>query len=481
MSLATRSTRGALFLGLSTLANIAIGFLGGIVLARLLQPNDFGTFALATTLFVFADLRVKLQMEQKFLRDQDDRAIHLDTFFTVSSGLAFISFFGLLFVAAIIVALERVDLAICIVTLALLGLLDPFITAIRLSIEKKVAFRAVSAIQTIAAITQFGTTLLCALVGLGLWSLLIGTLAGTLINLGMFSRIAPRRPRFVMDRALAREFIAYGIRYGLVYAISAIILTQFDNFIIGLLSGTFILGFYDRAYRTSLWPTLLVSSALGRISLPTYAQLQNDAARLGKAFSIVMWTVLTFTAPIALTVLVTAPDLVPTLYGEKWLFSIPILQVLAVFAIARPLWDDLISILVATNRAGHMARLVAIQAVVLIALATPLTWVYGGIGTAISVGIAFTISAGYLFYFGHTYLEINLTQTAFMPLANNLLALGLYFALDLNLPLDSLPAFWRLFVRASLLISLYIAISLLTSRRLIVERLMYMFQLARGK
>ena len=82
MSLASRSTRGALFLGVSTFANILVGFLGGIILARLLEPNDFGTFALAITLYAFVDVRVKLQLEQKFLRDQDERVEYFNTIFT---------------------------------------------------------------------------------------------------------------------------------------------------------------------------------------------------------------------------------------------------------------------------------------------------------------------------------------------------------------------------------------------------------------
>lgn len=481
MSLASRSTRGALFLGISTFANIVIGFFGGILLARLLEPNDFGTFALATTLFAFADVRVKLQLEQKFLRDQDDRAAHLNTFFTVSLGLSLISFFGLLIVAAIIVGLNRTDLAICILTLAALGLIDPLTSVIRLSIEKQVAFRAVSVIQTLAAVVQFGTTLLCALIGLGLWSLLIGTVVGGLINLGMFLRVAPRRPQLQLDRVLAREFIAYGIKYGSVYAVSAITLTQFDNFIIGLLSGTFVLGFYDRAYRTALWPTLLVSSALGRISLPMYSQLQDDAARAGKAFSMVLWTILTCTTPIALILLVTAPDLVSILYGDKWLPSVPILQVLALFSILRPLWDDLISILVATKRPGQMARLVFIQACVLILFAIPLTWFYGGVGAATSVGIAFVISAVFLFYFGKTQLKVDLVRVAGIPLLNNFIALVLYLLIRLNLSLETVSSLWRLGIEAALLLGLYALTSLLLSGRTLANRLVYVYQLVREK
>jgi O-antigen/teichoic acid export membrane protein len=248
MSIASRSTRGAIFLSASAIINIGIGFLGGIVLARLLQPNDFGTFALALTLVAFADLRNKLQLEQKFFHDQDDRIEYLDTFFTLNLGMAMISFLIFLIASLIIVALNRVDLALCLILLGLLGLLDPLSSAIRVSIEKNVAFRAISFIQTVTMFAQFTTTLAGAWVGLGLWSLLLGQVVGALLGLALFLRVAPRRPALHLNRRLAGDFIAYGIKYGFVYSISAITLTQFDNFIVGLLNGTSALGFYDRLH-----------------------------------------------------------------------------------------------------------------------------------------------------------------------------------------------------------------------------------------
>jgi len=480
MSLASRAASSAVFLGASTVINIGIGFVSSIVLTRLLQPNDFGTFALAVTLFAFADIRVKLQLDQKFLRDQDDSAEYLNAYFTLNFALACVSLIVVSGAAVIAVILDRTDLGVCLFALSALNLIDPLTSTIRLSIEKKVAFRAISLIQLLAAVTLFVVTLITAWLGLGLWSLLLGTGASTLVSAGLFWRIAPRRPRWRVDMPLARAFLGYGLRYGLVYAVSAIILTQFDNFIIGLMMGTYALGFYDRAYRTSLWPTLLVSAALGRISLPAYSQLQNEPDRLSRAFSIVLWLVLTCATPIALLVLVTAPELVLFLYGEKWLPSVPILQVLAAFAVCRPLWDNLVSILVATKRPGQMARLAFIQAVVLIILAVPLTHLLGSVGTAMSVGVAFLISAVFLFYFGGKYLSVALLKNIGLPLFNNLSALIVYFILAALLLPSGLAPWFRLGVESVLYLGIYGIITLATSRQIVEERVRYISRLAHG-
>lgn len=481
MSLATRATRGAVWLSIATVINIVIGFAGGILLARLLNPNDFGTFGLAVTICSFADVRTRLQFDQKFLQDQAETAERFSAFLTLSSFTSLVSLVLILFVAFGATKLNRPDLAICLAVIGFLNVLESVSSCIRVTLEKRVAFQQVALIQNVASLCQIGVNLIAALVGFGLWSLLFGTATSILINLIAWVRITPHRLVWHLDRAIGREFITYGIKYGLVYSASSVILTQLDNLTIGLLGGTLMLGFYDRAYRTSLWPTLLISASLGRVSLPTYAILQDDFQRLSKAFSFSLWTVLTFATPISLVFLATAPELVPALYGDKWLPSVPILQVLAAFAIFRPLWDDLISILVATKRQGQMAHLVFIQASVLGVLVVPLTWVWGGIGTAISVGLAFMISASYLLYFGKTHLKIDLRDVAFMPLANNLIALGIYSILQAYLTLTAFSPLYRLGIEIFLLLGLYLLVSLLTSGRTILNRMSYIYSLARGK
>jgi O-antigen/teichoic acid export membrane protein len=300
---------------------------------------------------------------------------------------------------------------------------------------------------------------------------LIGYAVNTLLNLWWFARLAPNRLRLQLDRQLAVDFIRYGLRYGVVFATSLTILTQFDNFIVGLLRGTAELGYYDRAYRTSLWPTLLFSASLGRVTLPTYSLMRDDPQQLGKTYALVLWSVLTFTTPLAIMFLLTAQDLVPVLYGPRWLPAVPLLQALAAFSVFRTMLDDVRSILVATDRSQLFARVMFWQALLMVVLVVPLTYVYGSVGTAVAVGVAFFLSTIFVHYFGYTQLHMNLIETSLLPVLNNLLALGAYLIIWPRLPTSALAAWERLGLEIFLIAGLYVAISLLTSRRLIVSRL----------
>lgn len=480
MSLANRSIRGLLYVSLSTLTSILSGFVVGILMARLLSPKDFGVFALAMTIAQFVDLRSKFYLGPYFIRDQSAGWEAWNTLFSLETLLSGASLALVVAAAAGAALLQQFELAVCLAAVGVLGLAAPAISAINLSIEKEVLFGRVALIQTVVGLAQSLTALGAALIGWGLWSLLLGQAVNTALSLLLYLRAAPRRPRWQLDRRLAREYLTYGVKYGLVFVTASVVVVQFDTLIVGVLGGTAAAGFYDRAYRTSLWPALLVSAAMSRISLPTYSKLQSDPPRLRRAFGLALWLVLTLTMPLGLYIALTAPDLVAVLYTDKWLPAVPILQMLAAFAVLRPLWDDLISILLATGRPGQMARVVFYQALAMVLLAVPLTAWLGGVGTAAAVGGVFSLSAGFLLYFAHRHLQVNLWEAAGWPALCNLLALGAYLGLRPMITALHLPTLWQWVALTALWFSLYGAISLLLRGRNLLEQLRYLLRAARA-
>ncbi len=66
---------------------------------------------------------------------------------------------------------------------------------------------------------------------------------------------------------------------------------QMDALLIGTFVSTEALGFYDRAYRTAQWPSLLLTSFTGRVAFSGYARLQNEARRLRQLFDTTLWVV----------------------------------------------------------------------------------------------------------------------------------------------------------------------------------------------
>jgi O-antigen/teichoic acid export membrane protein len=190
--------------------------------------------------------------------------------------------------------------------------------------------------------------------------------------------------RWRYSPALARQFLRFGLTTGLGNFIS-ILLVQVDNFILGTIAGTTVLGYYDRAYRIAQWPSTLLIPLVGRAAVFTYNQLRDDQARLQRSVTMVLWTSANLAIPIALALFFSAPELVPLLFGAQWMPAVPLLRILLAVSVLRPIWENVWALLVGLGLPRRVVELSLFQLAVLVVAGVLLTWLFSAAGTATAV------------------------------------------------------------------------------------------------
>ena len=392
--LAFRAVRGGMWVALSSWWTIVAGFAANIVLTRLLAPEAFGVFALA--MFFAQALRVQPRLGLGYAFGQHPRTDGetLGTFLTMdlsaaAAGLALI-------VAAMPVLLALGYGALTVQVAALLGLaatVESVTSTGTTLLEKELRFGHVSVIQAVVFPLSYAPALWLAARGEGVWSLVAQNVTYNVLYLVGVAALLARgwgRLRGVgwsFSRDLARRFLRFGAGVGLGL-LGVTLLMQLDNLLVGSLVGVAVLGYYDRAYRTAQWPGTLLNALIARTGFYTYARLQDDAERLGRALRMMVWLIAALALPVALAVFVAAPDLLVLLYGERWLPSVPYLRVLALVAGARPLVDNANTLFAAVGKPWLAARLTGAQVAVLAAAGLPLVWRWGALGACLAVALA---------------------------------------------------------------------------------------------
>jgi PST family polysaccharide transporter len=198
------------------------------------------------------------------------------------------------------------------------------------------------------------------------------------------------------DPSVARRFLKFGITVGFA-GLAGMLLTHLDNFLIGTFVSVAVLGLYERAYRTAEWPWSLLFSVVNRSVFFTYSKLQDEPLLLQKTVTMVLWAITTITFPVALTVFVVAPDLLLFLYGDRWVSAAPFLRFLAVYSFLRPFWENGGAYFIATGRPRLTTTSSVIQVLVLVLCGTPLTMLFGAMGTCGAVGLCFIIGVTLLY------------------------------------------------------------------------------------
>ena len=374
------AVRGAL--AWSALNNL-VGRVGssvvGIVLARLLVPEDYGVYAVALVvvgaLLSLNELGVSLAIV-RWPGRVDRIAPTVATIALASSALLYLACFLLAPAAA--AAMGSPQAAPVLRTLAL-GVLIDAATAVPAGLMTRGFLqRRRLVIDTLAFAASSGVSLGLAAGGNGAWSLAWGSLLGNAVSAVLIVLWCPQRVVPGFDVTVCRELFAFGVPLAGASALVFAMLNV-DYVVVGSRLGPVALGLYLLAFNLSSWPVNMFSSPVRRVSMPGFARLQDDPERVAEVFARAVALLLAATLPVCLLIALLARPLVEVVYGTTWSASARVLPFLAVLAVVRVLVELGYDLLVALGRAR--ANL-GVQALWLLALIPALLFGAGHGGIA---------------------------------------------------------------------------------------------------
>jgi len=414
-----------------SIANNVVGRVGttliGIVLARILVPEDYGIYAVALValngLLSVNELGVSLAIV-RWPGDVSRIAPTVVTLSLVSSAVLWVAMF---FAAPLVAdALNAPDATLLVRFLTLSVLIDAATAVPAALMTRDFMQRERMIVDSAGFVIASLTAIVLAILGYGAWALVWSALLGNVVNAAFIMRYAPRRYAPGFRRDVARELLSFGMPLALASLI-IIALLNVDYVVIGAELGPVALGFYLLAFNLSTWPVNMFSAPARRVSLPLFARLNAGDASASTAFVPVCSVLILFTLPACLALAVFAEPLIRTVYGQTWMAAASVLPWLMVLALARVLSELAYDFLVAlgTSRAN-----LALQVVWLIALlvALPIAVKSGGIeGVAIAhAGIALLVAGpSYAFVLHRTGVSLRaIAAQIARPLAGAALAAG---------------------------------------------------------
>lgn len=377
----------SLFLKLGTLAI-------GIALARMLGPEEFGIFAIATVVLMavlsFNELGVSLAV----IRWRDEPATIAPTINTIavasSALLTAAVFVGAPWISAMLGDMRAAPVVQVIsVSILLNGLVATSAAVMQREFLQKQRTIADQVNTWLGA----GLSLLLVLLGWGAMSLAVGRLIAAVVFGIMIIRWSPVRYRFGWDRAIARRLL----RFGLPLAAASIVVFASgyaDQMVIGSLLGAQALGFYVLAFGLASWPVSIFSLPLRAVAPAAFAALKGEPERMTKNFTRVLAILSCVAVPACLALSGAADPVVAFVYGTAWLPAAEPLLWLAALA-ALKIWFELsYDYLVVAGRSSTVLIIQAASFVAALPLMLLAVEAYGlGGVAAVQFGVALLIAA----------------------------------------------------------------------------------------
>lgn len=348
-----KAVNGAKWTTVSTIVTTVLQFSQLAILARLLTPEIFGLMAIVLLVNGFALAFADMGISNAIIHRQDITKSQLSSLYWINimSGI-FVYLVLIISVPGFIWFFNEPLLKDLIPLMALVFLLIPWGQQYQILLQKKLAFKTIAIIETFRVVCGVIITITLAVYEFGVYSLIFGQLTSITIRTLCFIYIGMKnwKPSLYFNIKELKGFLSFGF-YQMAERSINFFSQRLDQLLIGTLAGIYALGLYNLAFNLIMQPILKINPIITRIAFPMFAKIQNDNARLKRGYFTVLKILTLINAPLLVGVAVTAPLLIPSVFGEKWSDAIILVQILSFVALLRSTGNPVGSLLLAKGRA----------------------------------------------------------------------------------------------------------------------------------
>lgn len=394
--LKSQTIKGVFWSFLEKFGSQLILLISQIVLARLLEPKDFGLIGMLAIFIAISQAFIDSGFDNALIQKKDVNQTDYSTVFYFNITIGFVLYL-ILYLAAPFIAdffhqplLVNLTRVVCIIlAVNSFGLIH----FVKFKIEMN--FKAIAQVVVMANLLSAFVGIIMALLNFGVWAL-----AGQIIGIYFFRTIlfwmkSSWRPSFVFSIQSFKQLFNFGSKL----LLSGLISQTFENIyllVIGRMFSVAALGFYSQAKKLQQVPVTTLAQMVGNVTFPAFSKIQDENEKLKQGFRKLIKLLVFINFPLMLGLAVIAKPLLVLILGEKWLPSVPYFQLLCISGMIYTLHASNLNILKVKGRSDLFLYLEIVKkAIVVLAIIIGLNWGIIGliVGQICTSFISFFINA----------------------------------------------------------------------------------------
>jgi O-antigen/teichoic acid export membrane protein len=365
-----------------------------IVLARLLEPADFGLMSMLTVVLGLLSIIAELGIPGAIIHRQNIHEADLATLYWFSLLVGFILFsFVILLTPFAVRVYGELRLERLIFWGSLVLLIVPIGQQHQALMEKQLQFGELARIEVISGCLSLLVAVSSALNGNGalslVWGLLVNALSKAILYVVAGWQIW--KPSFVFLWRSLHHHLSFGLNY-VGQRLVNYVQGNIDFALIGAFIGADALGAYTLAYNLANLPSSKLNAVLSRVFFPVLSSLQKDIEALRKGYLQLQEATSMVNMPFSIAMAAMAPVAIPLWFGHQWQTSVLLLQILCVVGVGRAISGTIGPLLLASGRTDLGFR----WSLLIVSLQVP--GIYLGVVSKSAVGVAIAFAMLQIIY-----------------------------------------------------------------------------------
>lgn len=366
MNLKEELKSGIVITFIARYSNIVIQLIIGIILARLLSPEEFGIVAIIMVFITFfnllADMGIGPAIIQNKTLNKNDNTILFN--FTIFLGLllAILFYFTSFFIAKFYSNIEYIRIGKYLAISVLFFSLNIVPQSL---IRKEKRFKELGIIQVSVNIIVGLISVMLAFLGFSYYALVWQAILRSFFMFILFYRISGLKFKLIFNMTPIKSVFDFSL-YQFLFNFINYFSRNLDDLLIGKFLGSTALGYYDRAYKLMRYPIQNLTHVITPVLHPVLSNYQNEQDAIYKTNKQLINLLAFIAVPVSVMLFFSAEEIILIMYGNQWMGSISTFKILSISIAIQIILSSSGAIFQSTGRPGLMFLSGLLSAIVII-------------------------------------------------------------------------------------------------------------------
>lgn len=403
MSLKKQAIYGIKWTTTTSVINSVVQIVQLAILARLLDPTDFGLMALVMAVIEFSQMFIDMGISNAIIYRQKISTQQLSTLYWLNIIIG-IFLFILLYIFSPLISrfYEDDNLTPLLILVAATFLIKPWGQQFMVLLQKKLEFDHIAKTDISSRLISFIIVIILAFNNYGVYSLAIGSVVfaffSTLGYIYFGSKL--HKPKMYFKLSDLKDFLSFGL-FQMGEKILQYFANQFDTIMIGKVLGMEILGIYNVAKNLVSKPSSIINPVITKVTFPLMSQLSNQVDYIKIVFLKITNLLSYINVPIYFTLLFFAEPVVKIFFGNEWMSTVPLVRIISMTYLLKALVNPSGSLLLSQGKA-NIAFFWKLSTVILYPTFILIGGYWGIIGIAVSL-----LLLQFILFFPHWRIIVN--------------------------------------------------------------------------
>lgn len=333
-NLKQKAVSGVIWTSIQRFLSIFIQFISGIILARLLSPEDYGCIGMLTVFTMIATIVIDGGFGSALIQKKAPTDVDYSTIFHWNVCLSILIYVVLYVAAPTIADFYHIELLCPVLRVQGLIVIIGALQTIHVNmLNKQFKFKKISIVTLITSVVSLAITIIMAYKGYGVWSLVAQNILVNAIPCVIYWCTNHWFPKFVFSTKSFKELFSFGV-YMFLTSLMTQVVNNIQSLLIGRIYSASTLGYFSKAKSTERLASTSISQVMGQVTYPLYAEMQDEKERLANTIKRITLLLSYTTFPLMVLLILIAEPLFVLLYSDKWLPAVPYFQVLCLAGMA---------------------------------------------------------------------------------------------------------------------------------------------------